>query len=443
MKIDCLLFPVALAVLCGASVQCTTSSRKSLPPVVAAEWNLEAIPDSMVADGAFAYKDKLYNGMFTRSLGWNGGDGVYTVGLPGYNVLWTFNDSFYGVVDSLTRARGACSFPRNSLMVQTASDCRPGETSDDMLWLSDYIQTDDPSAPGYYQILTHIDHPKAQQFEDGIAKDWLYWSGEGNVVGDKLHLIWLGIHTPGTGEMIRDNAALAIYSLDGEPGDTDYMRLESVDHEWIPYNPYGYGQTLLASSDGHLYLYTYLDTGEYLLSVPLVARTKGYDLTTGLEYYVPCESGELEWQDSYPTFEQAKHAGIAPGEGTFALPWVLEKDGGYYMFAQQFPYGHELNILRADTPWGPFTDCRRLLSFPNPLDPMQHDMYGDQYRFLYMLNLHQSLSRDGELVISTNTDVDNSKEGADDSFWRNFDNPGSADWYRPFFYRVYNWDKVF
>jgi len=52
-----------------------------------------------------------------------------------------------------------------------------------------------------------------------------------------------------------------------------------------------------------------------------------------------------------------------------------------------------------------------------------------------MVNLHPSLSRTGELVFSTNSDPDD--------FWWNFNEPGSADYYRPYFYRVFNWKKVY
>ena len=52
-----------------------------------------------------------------------------------------------------------------------------------------------------------------------------------------------------------------------------------------------------------------------------------------------------------------------------------------------------------------------------------------------MVNLHPALSRTGELVFSTNSDADD--------FWWNFNEPGSADYYRPYFYRVFNWKKVY
>ena len=53
------------------------------------------------------------------------------------------------------------------------------------------------------------------------------------------------------------------------------------------------------------------------------------------------------------------------------------------------------------------------------------------------------LSREGELVISTNTDPKDSSEGAGDGFWRQFGAPGSADWYRPFFFRIFKWERAF
>ena len=52
-----------------------------------------------------------------------------------------------------------------------------------------------------------------------------------------------------------------------------------------------------------------------------------------------------------------------------------------------------------------------------------------------MVNLHPHLSRQGELVFSTNTDADTVGD--------NFDFPGSADLCRPYFYRVFNWESIY
>ena len=52
-----------------------------------------------------------------------------------------------------------------------------------------------------------------------------------------------------------------------------------------------------------------------------------------------------------------------------------------------------------------------------------------------MQHIHQQLSRQGALVCSTNTDCE---EWSD-----NFNSKGSADFYRPYFFRIYNWKAVF
>lgn len=401
------------------------------PPHISEAWQLQEKPD-MAGDGVYVFKDRLYNALFTRELGWNGGDGVLTVQLPEGHVLWTFNDSFYGVLsDAATRTRGACSFPRNTIMVQK-SEAGHTATPDDLVWMADFMQTTDPSAPGYYKARTHIDHPRAvSRNDDGIAQDYLYWSGDGSVVNGKLQMIWMGVHTPGNGDMLPLNAALATYSLTGKPGEPDYMKLESIDHNWIPDNPYGYGSTLWEDADGHMYLYSSTGNGQFLGNVPIVARTKGADLTTGLEYYVPNDLGEMIWQEEYPSKLQAQNSSIAPGTGSVTLPWVFKHGNTYYMLAQAFPFGRELTIMRSDKPYGPFKDRKVLVKFPNPLDELQLG----QYNHLYMLNYHPTLSRDGELVISTNTDCEN--------FWDNFNKPGSADWYRPFFFRIFKWERIY
>lgn len=113
------------------------------------------------------------------------------------------------------------------------------------------------------------------------------------------------------------------------------------------------------------------------------------------------------------------------------MPWVFKDGDWYYMTAQGPYFAREVYIYRSKTPYGPFGEKRLLFVLPGELDKL-----GDTaYHWLYMVNLHPALSREGELVFSTNSDPDN--------FWKNFNDPGSADYYRPFFYRVFNWKNLF
>lgn len=403
-------------------------------PNIDSSWNLELIPNVGDRDArVFAYKDNKYNQLFTRYLGWNGGDGVQTTLLPDGNTFWTFNDSFYGVVDE-NRARGSSSFPRNTIMVQTTDDTgMPGETDDNLVWLVDYVQTSDPDAERYYHARTHIRHPDAQLTDEEIAigeidSDYLYWAGDATVVekdGQQvLQMLWGGVDE----NMVRINTCLATYSLEGELGDDTYLQLiDRIDdfHSEDGGNLQGYGDTVWEDEDGHTYLYT---SESY---VPIVARSTTHDLTDPWEYYIRDLSGNFQWQTTYPTDEERARSSIMDNNYTNNRPWVFKKDDWYYMVAQGPIFSRTVYIYRSEAPYGPFTDQEVLFNVPYAIDKIGNQYYNN----MYMLNLHMQLSREGELVFSNNTDPYN--------FWDNFNVAGSADYYRPWFFRVFNWEAVY
>ena len=184
-------------------------------PSVKEEWKLEYMPHNNANHNVYVYKDKLYDALFTRTRGWNGGDGVETTMLPDGNVFWSFNDSFYGIVNGTTRARGNCTFPRNSIMVQTpGEDGLPGTKSSNLIWLADWIS----KAQGTCR--THLRHPKGEKTEAQIKageidQQWLYWAGDATVVDGQLQMLWAGVYNGTENLMQSDNRALAIYSLEG------------------------------------------------------------------------------------------------------------------------------------------------------------------------------------------------------------------------------------
>lgn len=410
-------------------------------PVVSEEWQLERIEGDVRPGTAYAYKDKKYDKLFTRTLGWNGGDGVLTVGLPNGDVFWTFNDSFYGTVSNRTRARRNCNFPRNSIMVQKAHNGVPGETEQDFVWLADYVNWTKPNEPTYMNARTHLRHPLGEKTDAQIAagdidQGKVYWSGDGRIYDGKLQFIWFGVESA---ELRNLGTTLATYSLEGNepenyytnlipdylPHEGDYLYLESVEHQ-INDNEVSYGSTLWEDEDGHNYLY---GTTGYK---PLVARTKTADLYSDWEYYVKDADGDgWSWQDNYPTAEEMDRSSIMANDYQGSLPWVF-KDGDYYYMTMQAPFfSREVHIYRSKSPVGPFGEKQLILMLPDHIDKLG----SQKYRWLYMVNLHPALSRHGELVFSTNTDPDD--------FGYNFNAEGSADFYRPYFYRVFNWKSVY
>ena len=410
-------------------------------PDIKSEWDLELMPDATRPGAALAYKDWKYNKLFTRTRGWNGGDGVLTVGLPDGSVFWTFNDSFYGSVNAADRSRGDCNFPRNSVMLQKATDGVLGETDKDLIWLADYVNWTDPSTERYFHCRTHLRHPDGEKTVDEILagdidQDRVYWSGDGTIYDGKLQMLWMGTASK---ELRALGTSLATYRLDGTipegyylddipdylPKKGNYLYREKVTHQ-INDNAVSYGSTLCEADDGHTYLY---GTNGYGV---LVARTVTHDLYSKWQYYVRSEEGsDFVWQDEYPTKEQMERSQIMENNHQCNMPWVF-KDGDYYYMTAQGPYfAREVYIYRSKTPYGPFGEKRLLFVLPGELDKLGPTAY----HWLYMVNLHPALSREGELVFTTNSDPDD--------FWKNFNDPGSADYYRPFFYRVFDWKSLF
>lgn len=418
-----------------------STDNPTVGPDIKPEWDLELMPDATRSGAAVAYKDWKYNKLFTRTRGWNGGDGVLTVGLPDGSVFWTFNDSFYGRVNAADRSRGDCNFPRNSVMLQKATDGVLGETEDDLIWLADYVNWTDPSAERYFHCRTHLRHPDGEKTVDEILagdidQDRVYWSGDGTIYDGKLQMMWMGTASK---ELRALGTSLATYRLDGTipegyylddipdylPKKGNYLYREKVTHQ-INDNAVSYGSTLCEADDGHTYLY---GTNGYGV---LVARTATHDLYSKWQYYVrPEEGSDFVWQDEYPTAEQMERSQIMENNYACSMPWVF-KDGDYYYMTAQGPYfAREVYIYRSKTPYGPFGEKRLLFVLPGQLDKLGPTAY----HWLYMVNLHPALSRAGELVFTTNSDPDD--------FWKNFNDPGSADYYRPFFYRVFDWKSLF
>ena len=120
----------ALALATGAAAQQPDLNAEALK-------GLELDYMSQLSTGnVYTYADLTYWNLFAvRQHGWNGGSGASSVLLPDGHTLWTFGDSFFGIV-SENRNRKKYNMPHNAAMVQT------GEASqDDFVTLNEYVST--------------------------------------------------------------------------------------------------------------------------------------------------------------------------------------------------------------------------------------------------------------------------------------------------------------
>ena len=115
------------------------------------------------------------------------------------------------------------------------------------------------------------------------------------------------------------------------------------------------------------------------------------------------------------------------------------KHGNYYYMVSQEPLGRDVWLHRSTHPYGPFVsptnrDARkRVFSIPDKLEKLGDPSHG----WVYNVFVHHGLSKDGELVISFNSEAPR-----DGGFARNFNEVGCADFYRPYFFRIYSWENA-
>jgi len=388
-------------------------------PALDAAWQLAPVMNvGQHSDNVFFYRDELYNALFCRTLGWNGGDVVSSAPLAGGQLLWLARDSYFGVVDADTRARLSGATVRSSMLLQRAGSLT-SPVAADLRELNAFIQTSDPSADDYYQA-----EPLASPVS---TKSYLVPALASQRADGKVQVLY-GCYKSSNSR--RESTYLATYAIGADGTLTE----ESLQPDMLT-NMIGYDSSLLRDDDGHNYLYcTYLLTG---ISGVLVARTATYDLASTWEYCVRNTDGDIVWTTTAPTVasgitadEVAMRSSMLVDNGACQHPQVLRRGNYYYLVGQSYSNGQDVLIWRSTTPYGPFTDVKTLCVIPSRLEKK-----GPQtYNALTRVTLLPALSRQGELVLATSQTAPATAD--------NFTYPGSADYVRPYFYRVFNWESL-
>lgn len=397
----------------------TTATR----PTLESAWQLkEVINSGQHNDNVFVYQDNLFNSLFTRTLGWNGGEVQSSVMVPGKGLAFVVRDGFYGSVDASTRARISGNEVRNGLVILTEEHGTLSQPSaEDLHSLNDFVQTDNSSAEDYYNGV-----PLMKPTNSTLH----IWPGIANCYNGKLQMQFTTYRTSLGRRQATD---IATYSI-SNPGQNGALTEEDIKTAFFT-NLIAYDDCLWQDEDGHNYLYcSYLLTG---ISGVLVARTTTHDLTSPWEFCVTGTDGQMTWTPDMPTAtatnasDEALRSNRLEDYGACQHPQVFKKGEWYYLVGQTYSNKLDVRIWRSKTPWGPFQDVKALCVLPGSVDKQGNKYYNELTRVV----VHPALSRNGEIVISTAQTAPNKND--------NYTYPGSADYVRPYFYRIYNWEQLF
>ena len=352
---------------------------------------LQLIPNTGGWEDEFAvYSDLSYNQYLTRYSGWNGGDGCVSLALPDGSNLWSFQDSFFGKIDN-NRARSNNTFARNAGFLQKSQS------------LYSYVQLN----PGVDENTdTWIRYPGANAADD----DHWYWGGPAQVVGEEVQML-VGQVAPGGFAGVHVSTDVAVFNLD-----MSFKAL--IRDKYI--GELAWDASLFKADDGYTYMYTNENVGICGSKVYAV-RVSGHDLRGTWEYYT--KSG---WVTTPPA-DHNDYAVLLEANAT--QPNVFKEGDKYYLVSQATCFGLDINIYEGSSPTGPFTNQRTLYRIPDKYTTASTELPGGY--ITYNAVVHRQLSKEGELVISYNINPT--------KFENNFNAPGSADHYRPYFVRVYNW----
>lgn len=398
---------------------------------------LEYVGRDLAKMGAYVYRDLTYFHLFSSHIvGWNGADGCFSYTLPDGNTLWSFADSFTGMVTEYRNRNRANNLVRNAAMVQT------GEHSwRDFYQLGEYVSLDPNDRDRYGKMKTWLRHPQASLTDEQINNgdtdsNLLYWESDGTVIkrDEKpvLQLMWGAVDNT----MASQGRAMTEYSLEGRPGDEGYMKLLAhyTDTE-LKNQMNGF---VMESEDGYTYVYGNCSSG--LGGYPTVARVKGHDLLGTWEYYTATsESDEFAWRADYDSSLPIEKLRIST---EWAINYGVFKYGDYYYMVGMGITGGDITIKQAEYPWGPFTKNYALFRIPS------------NQAITYGAFVHPQLSRTGEIVVSYNMNPNDLteyslnadgtlKESVHNGFARNFNDRESADLYQSHFIRIFNWQKLY
>ncbi|MCW2928749.1 MAG: hypothetical protein JWM86_2717 [Thermoleophilia bacterium] len=270
--------------------------------------------------------------------GFTGGDGTYSIPLPGARSAWVFGDSFVGGVQpDGSRSNDPSTFVRNSLVLQDGEQLRMVTGREDGVPVS-------VARP-----------PGTAENRAGLLPDEWYWPGHGSAAGDGLQVFMHRFRSPPD----RDPADTWDWQYRG----TDVATFDAATgalRTTTPVTPPGdviWGTAVLDRGD---HSYVYGTAG----SDALVARAPRGKLDAADQWTF--------WDGSAWQRDAALAVRLDGPRVSNQFSVVDARDGGVLLVAQE-GFDRTIRAWHADQPQGPFDAGRAVAEIP--LQPADRHVY--------------------------------------------------------------------
>ena len=346
------------------------------------------IPDSTLCDpNLTAEPAPDWNQMFTRTSGWTGADGIYSIpvsgseipheGTSGLDELFVFSDTFIGDVDE-NKVRHNAVLVNNTMAFLTGQ--LPVTNNITFQW-----GLDNQNKP---QALFIPNTPESK------AGDW-YWLMDGIKINNKYYVYALRLETGEGGffnfkvigvnlisfELGNDNSIINVQQMD-----TPLFQNNSAQNGDLVFGQALMPMTEISSNpnpDGYIYIYApYNTAGGKQLKV-------GRFLPENIENFV-----QYEYWNGSNWVNDINQAVIIANKTSQELSVTPLTNGKFLLV---FQMGNSVAVSLGNSPAGPFNFPEEIYNCPEPEEIPN--------TFVYNAKAHPNLSEPGKLLISYNVNT--------------------------------------
>jgi len=346
------------------------------------------VPDSTLCEPDLtSLPAPQWDDLFTRTSGWTGADGIYSIPLSGLEIpqtgsseldeVFVFSDTFIGEVDSNNHRQNAVLI-NNTLGFLKGH--RPIEENINFFW-----ETDNQNEPEAVFI------PNTPQSKPG---DW-YWLMDGIALNDKVYVYALRLELGNGGFFNFKLIGVNLISFDAEPGgfisnvvqmDTPLLYLNDTETINI-----AFGQAIMPMTeesgnpgpDGYIYIYGPKNSAS------------GKELTVGRFLPENIENfSEYEFWNGAQWTNNIEDVQAINNNTSQELSVTPLADGTVLLVYQS---GSSVWINIGESPMGPFGFPETIYNCPEPQQIPS--------TFVYNAKAHPNLSEPNELLISYNVNT--------------------------------------